>query len=477
VGAAAAGGLPALSVARLLEASAHAHAGRPALAWDGGRLRHDELDARASALARSLDARGIRPGDRVAIVLPNGWQFVVAVLGALKAGATVAPLDPLLKTDERADILADLRPAAVLEAAPAEGAAWPTRDPRGPALVLYTSGSTGRPKGAVLSHEAVARAIRSWAEPIMALEPGDVVLAALPLSHSYGLNGALLAPLLAGATVRLAERFVPSTVADVLRGERVTVFPGVATMFRRLLDDDRFAGGPTLRLALSGAAPCPWDLAREWRARTGVRILRGYGMTELFRPISYLAADAVDLPDAIGRAVPGVELRIVDEAGRVLPPGEVGELLIRSPAAMDGYLDADDDTRAVLSAGWFRTGDLASVTADGWVRIVGRKRERILRGGYSVFPPEVESVLLAHPEVAEAAVVGVPHPELGEEVAAFVALRPGARASADDLAAHCRDRLAAFKYPRQVTLVAALPRSATGKVLKAELTRPRSTAE
>jgi long-chain acyl-CoA synthetase len=200
-------------------------------------------------------------------------------------------------------------------------------------------------------------------------------------------------------------------------------------------------------------------------------------MTELFRPISYLAADAVDLPDAIGRAVPGVELRIVDEAGRVLPPGEVGELLIRSPAAMDGYLDADDDTRAVLSAGWFRTGDLASVTADGWVRIVGRKRERILRGGYSVFPPEVESVLLAHPEVAEAAVVGVPHPELGEEVAAFVALRPGARASADDLAAHCRDRLAAFKYPRQVTLVAALPRSATGKVLKAELTRPRSTAE
>jgi long-chain acyl-CoA synthetase len=241
-------------------------------------------------------------------------------------------------------------------------------------------------------------------------------------------------------------------------------------MFRRLLDLDGFRGGPALRLALSGAAPCPWEMAQEWRARTGVRILRGYGMTELFRPISYLAGDAADLPDAIGRAVPGVELRIVDDGGRSLGPGAIGELLIRSPAAMDGYLDADAETRTVLADGWFHTGDLASVTTDGWVKVTGRKRERILRGGYSVFPSEVESVLLAHPEVAEAAVVGVPHPDLGEEVAAFVALRPGARAHTDDLIAYCRDRLAAFKYPRHVTLVAALPRSATGKVHKAHLT-------
>jgi long-chain acyl-CoA synthetase len=204
-----------------------------------------------------------------------------------------------------------------------------------------------------------------------------------------------------------------------------------------------------------------------------VRILRGYGMTELFRPISYLAADAEDRPDAIGRAVPGVELRIVDDGGRPLEADAIGELLIRTPAALDGYLGAPLDTTAALADGWFHTGDLASVTVDGWVRITGRKRERILRGGYSVFPPEVESVLLGHPEVAEAAVVGLPHPELGEEIAAFVALRPGARTNADDLTAYCRDRLAAFKYPRRVTLVAALPRSATGKVLKGELTRTR----
>ena len=461
-------------MAALLEAAARAHGGRTALAWDGGALSYAELDARACALARDLDARGLRPGDRIAVAIANRWQFVVAVLGARKAGATGAPLDPLLTGDARAGIIADLAPGLVIDDVQADAATWRLSEPRGPALVLYTSGSTGRPKGAVLSHAAVAFALRSWAEPVMALTPADVVLAALPLSHSFGLNGALLAPLLAGATVRLVERFTADGVADLLARGEATVFPGVATMFRRLLDLDGFRGGPALRLALSGAAPCPWEIARDFRARTGVRILRGYGMTELFRPISYLAADADDHADAIGRAVPGVELRVVDDAGRALDADDVGELLIRTPAALDGYLGAPVDTPAALEDGWFHTGDLASVTADGWVRITGRKRERILRGGYSVFPPEVESVLLGHPEVAEAAVVGLPHPELGEEVAAFVALRPGARANADDLTAYCRDRLAAFKYPRHVTLVTALPRSATGKVLKGELASGRA---
>jgi len=458
-------------VAALLDASARAHAARVALEWDGGVLSYAELDGRACALAGALDARGVRPGDRVAVAIANRWEFVVAVLGALKAGATVAPLDPLLTADERAAIVSDLAPRLVLDDAPAEATTWKSGEPRGPALVLYTSGSTGRPKGAVLSHTALVFALRSWAGPVMALTPADVVLAALPLSHSYGLNGALLAPLLAGATVRLVERFTADGVADLLARGEVTVLPGVATMFRRLLDLETFRGGPGLRLALSGAAPCPWDLAEDFRARTGTRVLRGYGMTELFRPISYLASDAEDRPDAIGRAVPGVDLRVVDDAGEPVAPGDVGELHVRTPAAMDGYLNAPADTAAVLGDGWFHTGDLASVTADGWVCIAGRKRERILRGGYSVFPPEVESVLLEHPDVAEAAVVGLPHPELGEEVAAFVALRPGARANAAALTAYCRDRLAAFKYPRSVTVVKALPRSATGKVLKAQLTR------
>ena len=256
----------------------------------------------------------------------------------------------------------------------------------------------------------------------------------------------------------------------------VTVFPGVATMFRRLLESPALAAADLsrVRLAVSGAAPCPWELAEQWRQRTGIRIVRGYGMTELFRPISYLARETTESPEAIGRAVPGVEVRTVDDTGRALPAGEVGELWIKSPAAMQGYTNDPEGTREVLAPdGWFRTGDLATMSADGEVRIVGRTRERILRGGHSVFPQEVEAVLLTHPEVVEAAVVGVTHPTLGEEVHAFVALRPGAGAKADELVRYCRERLAAFKYPRQVTIVDALPRSATGKILKASLRGPR----
>jgi long-chain acyl-CoA synthetase len=461
--------------AALVETVARQRPDHPALRWDGGSMTYRALASASVEFAEHLAARDVRPGQRVALSIPNRPEFVVAVLGSLAAGATVVPLDVLLKEEERAAIVADLEPALLVEAGiggdlveymlPAPAAEAP-----GPALVLYTSGSTGRPKGSLLSHAALQFANRSWAEPVMGLGDRDVVLAALPLAHSFGLNGALLAPLLAGATVRLVERFVPDTVAGMLGRDGVTVLPAVATMFRRLLDVPGFHGAPGLRLCVSGAAPCPWDLAQEWRARTGVRIVRGYGMTELFRPLSYLAGDPTDYPDCVGRPVPGVDIRVVDDGGAPTPTGEIGELLIRTPAALDGYLGSPDETRAVLRDGWFHTGDLARVTADGYVAIAGRKRERILRGGYSVFPAEVEAVLLAHPAVAEAAVVPVPHPELGEEVAAFVALRPAAVAGPDELIAWCRERLAGFKYPRRITLLPALPRSATGKILKSRLT-------
>ncbi|MBI1734859.1 MAG: AMP-binding protein [Candidatus Rokubacteria bacterium] len=442
--------------------------GRESLTWAA-------LDRRAAGTARVLADRGVKPGDRVALVLGNDERLAVALLAVWRLGATAAPLSLLLGSDDRREILADLAPRLALDDVPAVDGDAPIAPAAAPALVLYTSGSTGRPKGAVLSHAAVTAANRSWAEPVMALTPDDVVLAALPLAHSFGLNGALLAPLLAGTPTVVLERFTPEAAIDALVRHRVTVVPAVATMFRRMLDSaalSRAAFG-SVRIALSGAAPCPWELADEWRARTGVRILRGYGMTELFRPISYLAGDPTDRPDAIGRPVPGVEVRFADDTGRALPQGEVGELLIRTPCAMDGYLDAPDATREVLEDGWFRTGDLAVQSPEGYVSIVGRKRERILRAGYSVFPAEVERVLATHAAVAEAAVVGVPHGELGEEVAAFVALRPGAAASAEELIAYCRERLAAYKYPRSIAILDRLPRSASGKVLKAQLTSAR----
>jgi long-chain acyl-CoA synthetase len=232
-------------------------------------------------------------------------------------------------------------------------------------------------------------------------------------------------------------------------------------MFRRVLDalSSSPIALPALRRGVSGAAPCPWELAEAWRGRTGARIVRGYGMTELYRPISFWAKDPRDHPDAIGFVTPGVEARLVQ-----------GELWIKSPARLTGYLNQPEETARVLEDGWFKTGDLATISDEGFVRIVGRLKETILRGGYTVSAGEVESVLLAHPAIAEAAVVGAPHAELGEEVVAFVALKSGAAPpTGDDLIAHCKARLAAYKYPRAVRIVPELPKGPTGKVVKSEL--------
>ncbi|HYS19411.1 MAG TPA: AMP-binding protein, partial [Candidatus Binatia bacterium] len=238
----------AVNFARRLEAASRRTPDKPALVWGGGALTFRELDRRAGVFAETLAGRGVKAGDRIALTIGNHWAFTVALLAGWKIGATVAPLDPLLKEDERAAIVSDLAPAALVHETdvggptrPAEGPRRPAAEPAAAALILYTSGSTGRPKGAVLSHVALELAIESWAGPVMALVPGDVVLATLPLGHSFGLNGALLAPLLVGATVALVERFAPDRVVQAIEHHRVTVFPGVATMFRRLLDAPELA--------------------------------------------------------------------------------------------------------------------------------------------------------------------------------------------------------------------------------------------
>ena len=237
----------------------------PALVWDGGALSWRELEARAAGMARRLAGEGVRAGDVVALLLPNTWGLAAALWGGLALGATVAPLNPLLAADERERIFGHLSPKAVVDTAPAEDSA-PTMaiaDGAAPGVILYTSGSTGQPKGALLSHAALVVANESWAGPVMALTPDDRVLAALPLAHSFGLNGALLAPLLAGATVVLQERFSPEETLRAIARHRVTVFPGVATMFARILESPALPGADvsSLRLAVSGAAPCPWPLA------------------------------------------------------------------------------------------------------------------------------------------------------------------------------------------------------------------------
>jgi long-chain acyl-CoA synthetase len=453
-----------------IEAHARRLGAKAALLWDGGRLTWAELDAYACGFAAHLSAQGVRAGDRAAIVLPNGVEFVIAFLALLKLGATPAPLNPLNKEEELAAFKADLRPKLTVDRVAMSQGSWPTvNELDASSLILYTSGSTGRPKGAVFSHDALTFANRSWAEPVMGLTPDDTVLVAVPLAHSLGLNGGLLAPLLTGATVAIVERFAPEAVFAAIKNFRVTVFPAVATIFRRLLNSPAFADADfsSLRRAISGAAPCPWELAVEWQEKTSTRIVRGYGMTELFRPLSFRAQDPRDLANAVGRPVPDVEIRLVmdSDANR----DGVGELWIKSPAMMEGYLDAPQETAEVIADGWFKTGDLATVSADGYVEIVGRVRERILRGGYSIFPQEVEAVLLSHPAVAEAAVIGIPDADLGEEIAAFVSLKTSRRADADELLAYCKDRLAGYKYPRRIKVLLELPKGPTGKIAKSAL--------
>ncbi len=460
--------------ASLLEFNALRFGDKTPLVWRDGCLTWAELERRASGFARCLARQEVGPGDRVAMLLPNRWTFPVAFLGILKRGAIAAPLAPLLKKDELTKILDDLRPKRVIDEVKTEEAVWVAPrlvDP--PALIVYTSGSTGRPKGAVFSHSALTFANRSWGESVMGLTLEDVVLGVLPYAHNFGMNGALLAPLLFGATVAMVEHFTPETAFDAIKRHGVTVFPGVPTMFRRLLNSTAFSSADlsSLRLTVTGAAPCPWELSKEWHGKTGMRILRGYGMTEIPRPISHSHDAPADFPEAVGRPLAGVKIRVVDEAGRSLPQGEVGELWIKCPGAMEGYLDAPEETEKVLVDGWFKTGDLAAVSQEGFVRIVGRKRERILRGGFSVFPQEVEAVLLSHPAVAEAAVVGVPSPDLYEEVAAYVTLKPLAEATAEELISHCKEHLAHYKFPRRVTILEEFPKSAMGKILKAELAR------
>ena len=453
-----------------IEVNAQRFASRNALLWQNGKLTWSELDRYASGFARQLSTQGVNAGDRVALLLPNSVEFVVAFLAILKLGATPAPLNPLVKEEEVAAFKADLRPKLSIDRVVMSQRSCQTMDDvNAPSLILYTSGSTGRPKGAVFSHDALTFANYSWAQPVMGLTPDDRVLVAVPLAHSLGLNGGLLAPLLSGATVVVLERFTPEAVFAAVKTYRVTVLPAVATIFRRLLNSPAFSESDfsSLRLAVSGAAPCPWELATEWQEKTATRIVRGYGMTELFRPLSFRDDDPSDVPDAVGKPVPGVEIRLaLDETAS---RDKIGELWIKSPAMMDCYWDGPEETREVIANGWFKTGDLATISSQGYVQIVGRVRERILRGGYSIFPQEVEAVLLSHPTVAEAAVVAIPDADLGEEIAAFVSLKRLETLSSEELLSYCKEHLARYKYPRRIHILSELPKGPTGKILKSAL--------
>ena len=493
------------SLAENLIAAARRHPQRPALRLDDAAVSYAELDEATARLAGLLHARGLEPGDRVGIMLPNVPEFAVAYYGVLRAGGVVVPMNVLLKRREVAFYLADaetklvfawhamadetidgaaqagaeclvVEPAefaqllATAEPAPeiADRAAGDT------AVILYTSGTTGKPKGAQLTHANLS-VNADVTRMLFSLEPEDVVLGALPLFHAFGQTCGLNAAVAAGASLALIPRFEPGHALEVIEHQRVTVFEGVPTMYAALLhhpERDRFDVG-TLRICVSGGAALAVELLREFERTFQCVILEGYGLSETSPVACFNHPDRERKPGSIGTPVEGVEMKLVDLQRHDSAPGEVGEIAIRGHNIMKGYWNRADATSEAIDAdGWFYSGDMGRVDADGFYFIVDRKKELIIRGGYNVYPREIEEVLYEHPAVREAAVVGVPHDDLGEEVGAAVALRDGMHATESEIREFVKTNVAAYKYPRRVWFVDELPKGPTGKVLKREIQPP-----
>jgi long-chain acyl-CoA synthetase len=473
----------------------------PALVFEGRECTNVEQQRAANRLAHALRRLGVGPGDRVVVLLPNCPEVLQSYAAILKVGAVVVPVIFLLSPPEVRHILEHAGPAVVITApelawkvegwdgplvlvggeAPGalaydgllarEPAAFATVDraDSDPAVILYTAGTTGQPKGVVLSHGnllANARAAASLYE----LDRERWALATLPLSHSYGLS-LMNAGHVLGTRAVLLRWFTPEGVLSAIQEYGVQSMAGVPTMYVYLLNYPEAGGFDTssMRVWGSGAAPLPVEIVQPFEKRFGGRLLEGYGLTEAAPVVSTHRHSGVRKLGSVGQPLPGVEVRVVDDADRPLPVGEAGEVCVRGPNVMLGYYRMPEETARVLRGGWLHTGDVGRLDAEGYLYIVERKKDLIIRGGLNVYPREVEDVLYAHPDVAEAALVGMPDPVMGEEGCAFVVLRPGAAATPDGLIAFCRARLAKFKCPREVRVVDALPKSPIGKVLRREL--------
>ncbi len=460
-----------MNLARILTDGAAVHGDRPALWFDGAALSYAELDRRAAVAARELRERGAGAADRVAIKLPNSPAFVAAYFGALRLGAVVVPLNPLLAPPEIAERVASSTPVVFVdEELPTEGEAGGDvvdRNDTDPAVILFTSGTSGRPKGAILTQSGILAAARNAADA-MALTQDDVVLGAAPFSHVLGQSTGIFSTLLAGAAVSVVGRFEPEQTLATMTRTRTTILLGVPTMCIALCQAARSADElPPVRIAHVGGAAVPVEVARDFERTFGGDVYEGYGLTELSGIATTYTVGQERKPGSVGMPLGGTEMRIHDPDER-----GVGEVQFRGPSVIPGYWNDHEATSEAIDAeGWLATGDMGYVDEEGYLFLVDRKKELIIRGGYNVYPREVEEALYAHPDVLEAAVVGVPHETLGEEVAALVVRRPGATLDADELEAWARERVAAYKYPRRVVFVDELPKGPTGKILKRAIDR------
>ena len=452
------------SLASLLDAAATVHGGRPAVLHHGSRTTWAELATRAHGAADALAAQGVRPGDCIGLLLPNGVDWIAAFYGILRLGATVVPLNTLLADREIEQRVTDAGAALVVREPLRGDGSRPSAPASGTdvAVLLYTSGTTGRPKGVELTHAGLATVARSLVEAL-GIREDDVLLGAAPLAHVFGMCGVMNAAVISGAAIAFLDRFTAAAALDLIEAEHVSVVLGVPTMLGALLEESRATGrAPAIRLTHCGGAPLAPGVLARFTERFSCAVLEGYGLTETAGTVTTHRAGAAVKPGTVGPAVPGVEIRLAD--------GDPGEVLVRGPGVMRGYRDRPDETAAVLSPdGWLATGDIGTIDADGYLTLVDRKKDVVLRGGYTVYPRVVEDALLEHPAVVSAVAVGVPDERLGEEVAAVVVVCEPVEPT--ELVAFARERVAAYAYPRLVHVADTLPVGATGKVLRREIDR------
>jgi long-chain acyl-CoA synthetase len=499
-------------IPELLRRHAAARGGKCAFRDAQSSVTYAELFDRTGKLAGHMADNGIEPNDTVAIMLPNSVAWVESCFGIARAGAISVPISydateaeiayrltdagckAVITTAERGDLFARLKGSApnlktiiVTDRGTCGAVALPytkliSTPPQSPprdvallhetAFILYTSGTTGRAKGVQLTvHGMLWVTAACWA-PITGLSERDTVLSPLPLFHSYALNLSVLSILAAGATEYIMEKFSTSEAVRLLKTGEFTYFPGVPTMFHYLLQATRGEKGvkfPNLRLCASAGAIMPATLNREFESHLGVPLLDGYGITETSTMVTMNWPTGGRVMGSCGIPVPGLAVRIVDLKGQDAAVGQEGELIVHGPNVMPGYHNKPDETRNALRDGWYHTGDLAKCDENGFLTITGRLKELIIRGGQNIAPAEIEEVVNTFEAVLDCAVVGVPHEHLGEVPALFVVARPGQSVENEALLAHCRAQLSAYKVPHSVQLIAEIPRTGSGKIIRYKL--------
>lgn len=494
-----------LNLAIMLTDTARAQPSMAAVLEGARRMTYRDVNTAANQLAALLIRRGLNAGDRVAMSIPNVLEFPVIYYGILKAGAVVVPMNTMLKRAEVAYHLRDSGARAyffardhmpedawhgfddvrtcefsidisdlaeLLGENSCEDVLVPV-DATDTAVILYTSGTTGKPKGAELTHANLVMNALTCHRLFAVLD--EVQLVTLPLFHSFAQTVQMNAGFSQGGTLVLLPRFDADTALDLIRDHQVTIFAGVPTMYWKLIGsaanrDDITELGRQLKVAMSGGAALPVELLKRFETVFGVGIREGYGLSETSPVVTFNRLDRPSRPGSIGMPVWGVELELLRADGQPCGPGEHGELVVRGHNVMKGYIGRPDATdEAIDSGGWFHTGDIATRDEDNYYYIVDRAKDLIVRGGFNVYPREVEETLMTHSDISLAAVVGIPDERVGEEIKAFVIARPGTVPTEAEVLAWCRDHLAVYKCPRTVQFCDDLPLNATGKVLKQQL--------